>query len=78
MAFSNREFFEVFVDTPLSTCIARDPKGLYAKALGGELPNFTGISAPFEAPENPDLRLSGENSPEELAEEVLTFFELAR
>ena len=76
--FEPGEFFEVFVDTPLSVCIARDPKGLYAKALDGELPNFTGISAPFEAPENPDLRLDGENAPEKLAEEVLALFERAR
>lgn len=51
------EFIEVFVDTPLATCETRDPKGLYAKARRGEIKNFTGIDAPYEAPENPELRL---------------------
>lgn len=50
-------FLEIFVDTPLEVCEARDPKGLYAKARRGEIPNFTGISAPYEAPEHPDLVL---------------------
>jgi bifunctional enzyme CysN/CysC len=51
-------FVEVFVDTPLALCEARDPKGLYAKARAGEITGFTGIDAPYEAPEAPDLRLS--------------------
>ena len=51
------EFVEIFVDTPLADCIARDPKGLYRRALAGEIKNFTGVNAPYEAPENPDLRL---------------------
>ena len=51
------EFFEVFVDTPIELCRARDSKGLYAKADRGELPDFTGVSSPYEAPEAPDLRL---------------------
>jgi bifunctional enzyme CysN/CysC len=51
------EFIEVFVDAPLDVCIKRDPKGLYRKALSGEIPNFTGISAPYEVPEPPDLIL---------------------
>ena len=50
-------FVEVFVDTPLEVCEARDPKGLYAKARAGEIGNFTGISAPYEAPEAPEIRL---------------------
>ena len=50
-------FVEVFVDTPLDTCIARDSKGLYRRALDGELTDFTGVSAPYEAPEHPDLHL---------------------
>jgi bifunctional enzyme CysN/CysC len=49
------EFIEVFVDTPIEVCIARDPKGLYQKAQAGEIKNFTGISSPYEVPENPDL-----------------------
>ena len=50
------EFIEVFVDTPIEECIARDPKGLY-KARAGEIKNFTGIDPPYEAPENPEIRL---------------------
>jgi bifunctional enzyme CysN/CysC len=51
------EFVEVFVDTPLEVAEARDPKGLYKKARRGELKNFTGIDSPYEAPEDPELRL---------------------
>ena len=51
-------FVEVFVDTPLEVCEARDPKGLYEKARQGLIPNFTGISAPYEAPESPEIRLA--------------------
>lgn len=51
------DFIEVFVDTPIDECIRRDPKGLYRKALDGELENFTGVSSPYETPENPELRL---------------------
>ncbi|MBE0649336.1 MAG: adenylyl-sulfate kinase [Bacteroidales bacterium] len=51
------DFLEVFIDTPLEVCEQRDPKGLYKKARAGEIKNFTGISAPFEAPENPYLRV---------------------
>ncbi|CAM3358500.1 adenylyl-sulfate kinase [Pseudomonas floridensis] len=50
-------FVEVFISTPLETCIKRDPKGLYHKASTGELKNFTGISAPYEQPLNADLLL---------------------
>jgi bifunctional enzyme CysN/CysC len=51
-------FVEVFVDTPLDVCEARDPKGLYAKARAGEIKGFTGIDDPYEAPVHPDLRLT--------------------
>lgn len=50
-------FIEVFVDTPLEQCEARDPKGLYKKARTGEIPNFTGISDPYEAPEKAEVIL---------------------
>ena len=50
-------FMEVFVDTPLEVCEQRDVKGLYAKARLGEINDFTGISAPYEAPERPDFRI---------------------
>ena len=53
-------FIEVFVDTPLAVCEARDPKGLYKKARAGELRNFTGIDAVYEAPETPEIHLDGQ------------------
>jgi adenylyl-sulfate kinase len=56
-------FLEVFVDTPLATCESRDPKGLYAKARAGEITSFTGLDAPYEAPEAPDLRLTPRDGP---------------
>ena len=66
------EFIEVFVDTPIEDCMRRDPKGLYAKAQSGKLKNFTGIDAPYEAPENPELHLSTTDMlPGQLASRVL-------
>ncbi|GAA5170320.1 adenylyl-sulfate kinase [Viridibacterium curvum] len=56
-------FLEVHIATALAVCEERDPKGLYAKARSGELPSFTGISAPYEAPEHPALRLDTLNTP---------------
>lgn len=53
------EFIEIFVDTPLEICEERDVKGLYAKARAGDLPNFTGISSPYERPENPEIHIDG-------------------
>ena len=55
--FGEEEFIEVFVDTPLDECEQRDPKGLYAKARSGALPNFTGIDSPYEPPESPEARV---------------------
>ena len=52
------DYFEVYIDCPLEVCEERDVKGLYAKARRGEIKDFTGISAPFEAPQSPDLRIS--------------------
>jgi len=51
------EFIEVYVDTPLEVCESRDPKGLYAKARNGEIPNFTGISSPYEEPLKADIHV---------------------
>ena len=66
------DFIEVFVDTPLEVCEARDPKGMYARARRGEIPNFTGISSPYEPPERADIHLeAGQRTVEELADEVL-------
>jgi bifunctional enzyme CysN/CysC len=52
-------FYEVFVDTPLEVCAARDPKGLYRRARDGKIDNFTGVGAPYEKPEAPDVHLYG-------------------
>lgn len=69
--FAAAEFMEVFVDTPLEECERRDPKGLYRKARAGAIRNFTGIDAPYERPEAPDIHLAGAGRPEELAEQVV-------
>ncbi|PSF04741.1 adenylyl-sulfate kinase [Marinobacter fuscus] len=55
--FPAGEFIEVFMDTPLDTCEARDPKGLYEKARAGEIKHFTGIDSPYESPERPEVRI---------------------
>lgn len=66
------DFTEVYVDTPLEVCEARDPKGLYKKARAGEIKNFTGIDSPFEQPENAEVVLHGaEAEPVVLAEELI-------
>ncbi len=70
--FEKDEFIEVFVDTPLEICEARDAKGLYKKARAGEIKNFTGIDSAYEEPELDDVRLpGGEKTPEELVEQLL-------
>ncbi len=56
------DFIEVFVDTPLEECIKRDPKGLYKKALNGEIKEFTGINSPYEKPTNPDIHIDTTNN----------------
>ncbi|OGT60514.1 MAG: adenylyl-sulfate kinase [Gammaproteobacteria bacterium RIFCSPHIGHO2_12_FULL_63_22] len=70
--FAPGEFIEVFVDTPLAEAERRDVKGLYAKARAGEIPNFTGITSPYEAPEAAELVLDTTHvSAERLAEQVV-------
>jgi adenylylsulfate kinase len=65
-------FTEVFVDAPLAECIRRDVKGLYARALTGDLPEFTGVSDPYEAPEHPELHLRTDTgTPESAAAQVI-------
>jgi len=65
------DFLEIFVDTPLEVCEARDVKGLYAKARKGEIKGFTGIDSPYEAPENPYLSIpTADMSVEEAVEQV--------
>ncbi len=68
------DFYEIFVDTPLEECEKRDVKGLYKKARKGEIKNFTGISAPYEAPKQPALHIKTKNkSITESVQEVLDF-----
>jgi bifunctional enzyme CysN/CysC len=70
--FTPDEFFEVYVDTPMSLAEERDPKGLYARARRGEITNFTGIDSPYEPPETPEIRLDTTVlSPEGAAQEVI-------
>ncbi|MAT42514.1 MAG: adenylyl-sulfate kinase [Anaerolineaceae bacterium] len=65
-------FYEIFVDCPIEVCESRDPKGLYQKARSGEIPQFTGISSPYEPPVNPELILkSAELTIEECANQVI-------
>jgi bifunctional enzyme CysN/CysC len=69
-------FLEVFVDTPLELCEARDPKGLYAKARRGEIVGFTGVDDPYEAPDGAELRLTpSDGSAIEQAERVLAMLD---
>lgn len=63
--FESDEFVEVFVDSPLSICERRDTKGLYLKARNGTISEFTGISSPYESPENPEVHLDSANLPVE-------------
>ncbi|MGV0820596.1 bifunctional sulfate adenylyltransferase/adenylyl-sulfate kinase NodQ [Martelella sp. AMO21009] len=68
------EFIEIFIDTPIEVCAERDPKGLYKKARAGEIENFTGITSPYEAPENPDIHLhTVGHDPFELASRIEAF-----
>jgi adenylylsulfate kinase len=72
------DFLEVFVDTPLEVCEARDVKGLYAKARAGEVKDFTGISAPFEPPTAPALRIATAGLSEDTSTDALLNFILPR
>ncbi len=68
------EFVEVFVDCPVEVCEERDPKGLYKKARSGEIPKFTGISDPYEAPEHPELIVrTSEKTVEEAAQQIIDY-----
>lgn len=67
-------YIEVFVNTPLEVCEDRDPKGLYKKARSGEISLFTGITDPYEEPQNPDIEIDTVNNKvEECADQVLNF-----
>jgi bifunctional enzyme CysN/CysC len=72
------QFVEVFVNTPIEVCMARDPKGLYKRAASGQIKNFTGLDSPYEPPENPELALETEiATAEELAELVVAYLKAA-
>ncbi|MCC5879135.1 MAG: adenylyl-sulfate kinase [Idiomarina sp.] len=75
-ALASADFVEVYVDTPLSVCEQRDPKGLYKKARAGEIAHFTGIDSPYEAPSHPDVHLkTAEMSIEQAAEQVVDYLQ---
>jgi adenylylsulfate kinase len=74
---SSPRFFEVWVDTPLEICEQRDPKGLYRRARAGELKDFTGVSAPYEIPEDPELRAVGAGDLLEQRDRVLAMLQAA-
>jgi len=70
------EFIEVLVQASLETCEERDPKGLYKKARAGEIKGFTGIDAPYEAPEKPEITLDSDSKGiDDLADEVIAYLE---
>lgn len=69
-------FIEVYIKASLETCIQRDPKGIYKRALAGEIKDFTGISSPYEAPENPELVIDTEQlSVTESAEKLIKYLQ---
>lgn len=69
-------FVEIYVDTPLEVCIQRDVKGLYKKALAGQISQFTGVSDPYEPPLNPEITINTvDQTPEESAAQVLAYLE---
>lgn len=69
-------FVEIFVDAPVEVCADRDVKGLYARARAGDIPNFTGVSDPYEPPAAPELHLrTDQSTPEECADRVLAHVE---
>lgn len=73
-SFSTGDFIEVYCECPLEICKQRDPKGMYAKADGGNISTFTGISSPYEAPFNPDLLLETGNQSLDTSVNQLTEF----
>jgi len=73
---NSTNFLEVFIDAPLDVVIERDVKGMYKKAIAGEIPNFTGISDPYEAPQNPDIHIrTDQQTPAESAAEIISQLE---
>ncbi len=74
-SFDHGRFIEIFVDTPLHICEARDPKGLYQKARRGEIKQFSGIDSPYEHPIDPEIHLDGTLSISELIQQILTYLQ---
>ncbi len=74
--FGDGDFLEVYIEADVATCEERDPKGLYKKARAGEIPEFTGISAPYEEPENPELVVhTGSQTVQESVDQVIAHLE---
>ncbi|MDY6851895.1 MAG: adenylyl-sulfate kinase [Thermodesulfobacteriota bacterium] len=72
--FAPGEFIEVYANCPLEVCAARDPKGLYKRAFAGDIPDFTGVSSPYEPPENQEIEVqTGLKAPAEAAAEVIDY-----
>ncbi len=72
--FEEGDFLEVFIDSSLEVCERRDPKGMYAKARNGEIKNFTGISSPYENPENPEIHVINNNiSLDDAADQIINY-----
>lgn len=69
--FEENQFLEVFIDSSLEVCEERDPKGMYKKARNGEIKDFTGVSSPYEVPDNPDIYVKNDNISIEEASEVI-------
>jgi bifunctional enzyme CysN/CysC len=74
--FEDGEFIEIFVDIPLAVAEKRDPKGLYKKARRGEIPNFTGIGSPYEAPIDPDIRIDSTQEIDKIVVQILSKIDL--
>ena len=72
--FNKGQFLEVFIDSSLEVCEERDPKGMYAKARSGEIKNFTGISSPYEPPENPEIHVINNSiTLDEASEKIISY-----
>ena len=70
------DFIEIYIDTPFEECAKRDPKGLYKKALNGEIKNFTGLDSPYEEPINPDIHIKTINlDVQESVDKIIKFLE---
>jgi len=72
--FKDGEFIEIFIDANLKTCEQRDPKGMYKKARAGDIKEFTGISSPYEAPQNPEIHIKNDKlTPEEASSQIISY-----